>query len=248
MTSGTVRTARRARRARRRRIAAARRVAAGAVVVAVVVGSADGAGVSDRGVGSFVASLQVTADRRAAPGPSGSMTAVVTPLTTAGVGAASGRDADDAAVPRARAATPLRVVVGAVGIDVPLVELGLGPDGAVEAPQDFDVAGWYVGSSRPGEAGPAVLAGHVDSSTGPAAFFRLAELAVGDDVVVHRADATVARFRVTRVERHPKDGFPTAAVYGAVPGPALRLITCGGDFDRAAGSYRDNVVVYAVAV
>jgi hypothetical protein len=140
----------------------------------------------------------------------------------------------------------VRVLIDAVGIDVPLVELGLGPDGAVEAPEDFDTAGWYTGSARPGAPGPAVLAAHVDSTVGPAAFFALADVAPGDRVEVHGDDGTSVGFRVTRIERYAKDRFPTDSVYGPVPGPALRLITCGGTFDRSAGSYRDNVVVYAV--
>lgn len=212
-----------------------------AAVVVVVIGPGDGAGDADRGIGSFVAS-RVAVERRAVTGP-GSMTAVVTPLTAA---TAVERAAVDATAPRSRRAAPVRVVVAAVGIDVPLVELGLGSDGAVEAPGDFGTAGWYVGSSRPGEAGPSVLAGHVDSTSGPAAFHRLAEVEPGDRVEVHADDGTTVGFRVTGVERYAKDGFPTAAVYGPVPGAALRLITCGGAFDRSVGSYRDNVVVFAV--
>ena len=96
--------------------------------------------------------------------------------------------------------------------------------------------------------GPAVLAGHVDSTAGPAVFWRLRDLAPGDEVLVDRADGTTARFTVTRVERHPKDAFPTDEVYGPTTGAELRLITCGGEFDRAARSYRDNVVVFAVAL
>jgi sortase (surface protein transpeptidase) len=91
-----------------------------------------------------------------------------------------------------------------------------------------------------------VLTGHVDSAAGPAVFFRLRDVAVGDAVLVERADGTTARFTVTRVARYPKDAFPAAAVYAPTPGAELRLITCGGTFDRAARSYRDDVVVDAV--
>jgi sortase (surface protein transpeptidase) len=92
-----------------------------------------------------------------------------------------------------------------------------------------------------------VVTGHVDSADGPAVFFRLRELVPGDEVLVDRADGTTARFTVTRVERHLKDAFPTQAVYGPTADAQLRLVTCGGDFDRSARSYEDNVVVFARA-
>jgi hypothetical protein len=90
-----------------------------------------------------------------------------------------------------------------------------------------------------------VITGHVDSVAGPAVFFRLRDVAVGDPVSVVRADGTTARFTVTRVARYPKAAFPAAEVYAPTPGAELRLITCGGAFDRAARSYLDDVVVYA---
>ena len=108
------------------------------------------------------------------------------------------------------------------------------------------VAGWYTGSPRPGAIGPAVIAGHIDSRSGPGVFFHLSRLKPGDQVYVRRADGTLAVFRVTAVQMYLKDRFPTAAVYGPTPDAELRLITCGGTFDPARGSYLSNVVVYAV--
>ena len=90
-----------------------------------------------------------------------------------------------------------------------------------------------------------MIAGHVDSPTGPAVFYRLCELRPGQAVLVERADGTRLRFVVKQARSHPKAGFPTAAVFGPVSSAALRLITCAGDFDRARGSYRDNLVVFA---
>jgi hypothetical protein len=139
----------------------------------------------------------------------------------------------------------VRLVVPAVGIATPLVRLGLGPDGAMQVPGDFGRAGWFAGGPRPGQLGPAVIAGHVDSQTGPAVFYRLRDLRPGNAVLVDRADGTRLRFVVERAGSFPKAGFPTAAVFGPVPAAALRLVTCTGDFDRARGSYRDNLVVFA---
>jgi sortase (surface protein transpeptidase) len=115
----------------------------------------------------------------------------------------------------------------------------------MEVPDDYDVAGWYVHGPRPGDIGPAIIAGHVDSKRGPAVFYRLRDLAEGDSIEVGRADGSVAVFRVDAVEQYPKNRFPTAKVYGDLDHAGLRLITCGGDFDRSRGHYRDNIVVYA---
>ncbi|MGY1741103.1 MULTISPECIES: class F sortase [unclassified Blastococcus] len=143
---------------------------------------------------------------------------------------------------------PVSVSVPAIDVTSDLMRLGLNGDGTVEVPplEADDRAGWYEPGPAPGAVGPAVLLGHVDSAEyGPGVFYDLGALVPGDEVEVTREDGTVAVFAVDRVERHPKDDFPTIEVYGNTPDPQLRLITCGGDFDRAAGSYEDNVVVFA---
>jgi sortase family protein len=150
--------------------------------------------------------------------------------------------------PGAVAVAPTRVRAPAIGLDSGLVGLGLDAAGALEALADFATAGWYAAGPVPGDVGPAVLAGHVDSRRGPAVFSRLRELAVGDEVLVDRADGGTVTFTVTGVERHPKDAFPTDAVYGPTADARLRLVTCGGEFDSAARSYEDNVVVFATLV
>jgi LPXTG-site transpeptidase (sortase) family protein len=143
-------------------------------------------------------------------------------------------------------AAPTRVRVPGIEVDSDLVRLGVDDDGSLVPPEDFARAGWFTEGPAPGETGPAVIAGHVDSYRGPAVFFRLSELEEGDEVLVDRADGTTVRFTVTEVDRYPKDDFPTEKVYGPTPHAELRLITCGGEFDADARSYRDNVVVSAV--
>jgi sortase (surface protein transpeptidase) len=139
----------------------------------------------------------------------------------------------------------VRLVIPAIGVATGLVRLGLEQGGAMQVPGDFARAGWFAGGPAPGEAGPAVIAGHVDSRTGPAVFYRLRELRSGQAVLVERADGTRLRFVVEQARSYPKAGFPTAAVFGPVSSAELRLITCAGDFDRARGSYHDNLVVFA---
>jgi hypothetical protein len=169
---------------------------------------------------------------------------VVPPGTTAEPAPARPAVALSAASPPV-APGPVRLSVPTVGIDTPLRPIDLDAAGALIPPADDTVAGWYRSGPAPGNAGPAVLTGHVDSVAGPAVFFRLRDVAVGNSVSVTRTDGTTVRFTVTRVARFPKDAFPTADVYAPTPRPELRLITCGGAFDRTARSYLDNVVVYA---
>jgi LPXTG-site transpeptidase (sortase) family protein len=148
----------------------------------------------------------------------------------------------------ARVAEPVSLVIPSIGVTSALVHLGLTSSGALQVPPTTSVAGWYTGSPRPGSIGSAVIAGHIDSVTGPGIFFRLSQLQRGDRVYVKRADGTLAVFEVTEVQMYAKDAFPTAAVYGAVPDPELRLITCGGTFDYATRSYLSNTVVYATEI
>jgi LPXTG-site transpeptidase (sortase) family protein len=145
-------------------------------------------------------------------------------------------------------ARPVGVLIPAIGVDASsLVPLKIIPKtGELEAPAQFDQTGWYAAGPVPGEPGPAVIAAHVDSRAGPAVFFRLKELKAGDKVYVPRSDGVTVTFTVTGVERYPKNAFPTQKVHGPTPDRALRLITCGGSFDFAKHSYRDNIVVYAV--
>ena len=141
---------------------------------------------------------------------------------------------------------PTRLRVAAIGVDTALETLKLGPDGELQPPQTNERAGWYAAGTSPGDLGPAVLAGHVDSKQGPAVFYRLREIVAGDKIEVTRGHRTVT-FKVTSTAWYPKRAFPTEEVYGPTPDRQLRLITCGGVFDRSLRSYRDNLVVYAVA-
>jgi len=144
-------------------------------------------------------------------------------------------------------APPVEVDIPAIGVTSSLEDLHLLPDGTIAAPADYGKAGWFADGVLPGARGPAIIAGHVDShKNGAEVFYRLHELQPDDLVVVKRSDGTSATFRITNVEQYPKDDFPVSLVYGPTPGPALRLVTCGGQFDRNAGHYRSNTVAFAV--
>jgi sortase (surface protein transpeptidase) len=135
--------------------------------------------------------------------------------------------------------------IPSIGVRTTLERLGVDAQGELAPPQDPDRAGWFAAGVRPGDPGPAVIAGHVDSRTGPAVFTHLGAVRPGAEVVVTDARGAVVRFLVDAVRSYPKSRFPTSDVYGATPDAQLRLITCGGDFDRGTGHYVANVVVYA---
>jgi Sortase domain len=149
--------------------------------------------------------------------------------------------------PSARHIQPISVSIPAIGVTSPLVDLGRNPDGTLQTPNDYAVAGWFAAGAAPGDSGgpPAVIAGHVDSPTGPAVFYRLGELPVGSEIALTGLDSVVRRFTVYQVATFPKSSFPSREVYATTNRPEVRLITCTGDFDRAAGRYLSNVVVYA---
>lgn len=153
--------------------------------------------------------------------------------------------ATDALTPRVQRAAPARVLIPAIGVDAAVDRLGT-TDGVLDVPEDFARTGWWAGGPEPGEVGRAVVVGHVDSFRGPAVFHGLRDLQPGDEVVVQRVDGSEAVFAVTSSLSVRKDTFPTQHVYGPDDEPALRLITCGGDF--ADGSYLGNLVVSAALV
>lgn len=141
---------------------------------------------------------------------------------------------------------PVKLDIPRIGVHAPVSTLGLKSDGTIEEPplSKPNLTGWYRLGPTPGEKGPAVIAGHVDAHGGPAVFYRLKQLRRGDKVTVTRKDGSVVTFTVDAIQQAPKDAFPTKKVYGDIGFPGLRLITCGGSFDKRSGHYIDNVIAY----
>lgn len=144
------------------------------------------------------------------------------------------------------ASVPVTLDIPSIGVHTTnLVPLSVGADGVLPPPTDYATAGYYTGGPTPGQLGAAVIAAHVDGKSGPAVFYRLGELAPGALVHVTRQDGTVATFTIDQVARYPKAQFPTQLVYGSATSRAeIRLITCGGAYDRTTGHYVDNVVAF----
>ncbi|OPC78551.1 class F sortase [Embleya scabrispora] len=142
---------------------------------------------------------------------------------------------------------PVRIKIPRIKVDAPFVGLGLNSSGVLDVPPagNPNLAGWYEDGVAPGSRGNALVLGHVDTMTGPAVFWGLGSLKSGDTVEISRADGSVAKFAIDSVEAFPKDDFPDERVYGKTRDAQLRLITCGGTYDRKAKDYKDNVVVFA---
>ncbi|MFG2395614.1 class F sortase [Streptomyces lydicus] len=142
---------------------------------------------------------------------------------------------------------PKRIRIPTIAVDAPFTQLGITPTGQLEAPPagDNNLVGWYKEGPSPGERGSSIVAGHVDTKTGPAVFLQLESLKPGNLVNITREDGMVATFKVDTVETFSKSKFPNDRVYADVPTAQLRIITCGGAYDRKVRDYVDNVVVFA---
>lgn len=146
------------------------------------------------------------------------------------------------ALPRSE---PTRLRIAKIDLDTSLVTIGRNPDDTIEVPSDYRIAGWYKYSPTPGELGPAIIVGHVDNVNGIAVFWRLRELAAGDMIEIDRTDGKIRKFKVNDVKQFPRDSFPTQEIYGNIDYAGVRLITCGGVFNRQTHQYSHNTVVYA---
>lgn len=144
------------------------------------------------------------------------------------------------------AAEPTEIHIPKLSISAPFsAPLGLLDSGEIEVPEGYEEVAYYKYGPTPGEIGPAVVLGHVDSVDGPAVFYSLGQLQKGDPIEIYREDGTVATFIVTALERHSQDEFPTEKVYGSLDYAGLRLITCSGTYDKDELRYSHNLIIYA---
>jgi sortase (surface protein transpeptidase) len=175
-----------------------------------------------------------------------------TSAPTTGDVAAVGRPAQADLPPAAkplRAALPQRIDIPELGVQAPVIARGLDPQGAIDPPP-FDqagVVGWYADGAKPGAEGTALMVGHVDTETKPAVFYKLSTMRAGETIRVVRDDGRIAVFTVDGVEVVQRDHFDARQAYGPRRSDRaeLRLITCGGTFDRTSRSYSANVIVSA---
>ncbi|WP_405608284.1 class F sortase [Streptomyces sp. NBC_00076] len=178
--------------------------------------------------------------------PQGAQAAAPAGMSAAPVGPSTPSTASQAGrqLPRSK---PLRLIIPKISVDAPFTDLTIARTGQLEAPpaDDTNLVGWHAQGTSPGEAGTAIIAGHVDTATSPAVFAGLGELEKGDTFRVLRADRRTATFVVDSAETFAKDDFPDQRVYADTPQAQVRLITCAGDYDRSVRDYTDNLVVFA---
>lgn len=144
---------------------------------------------------------------------------------------------------------PVHIVIPSIKLDTTFVPpLALNADKTVSVPDNYTQVGWYSGGAAPGEVGPAVILGHVDSKAGPGVFYSLGQVRIGDTVQISRQDGAELTFEITELHRYPQSDFPTLDVYGMTNYPALRLVTCTGIYDHGKQQYSHNLVVYGKLV
>jgi hypothetical protein len=182
-----------------------------------------------------------------APQPASSAAGTIGPAGTDSTAGTRQPSAGSGAFPLPRS-EPVSIDIPAIRVQSDLLHLGLNSNGTLQVPPLLaqpSQAAWYKYSSTPGQIGPSVIEGHIDTYRGPAVFFRLGALHPGDQVDVTLANGTVTTFRVTGVRSYPKTSWPWHVVFGSTNYPALRLITCGGTFDYSTRQYLSNTVVFA---
>jgi hypothetical protein len=209
--------------------------------------------------GGVAAIVIAILSQQSAPQPDPSASGTVSPVTTSGSAdrirpsARSGSGSTTSVTPRSvPASAPVSIDITAIDVHSGVIAIGKAPDGTLAVPQlgpDLNKAAWYEDSVTPGQAGPSVIEGHVDTVSGPSVFYALGALRPGNSIRVSRKDGSVAIFTVNAVRSYPSHAaFPTAVVYGAdLAHPTLRLITCS-NFDNSTGHYVGNTVVFAQLV
>ncbi len=141
---------------------------------------------------------------------------------------------------------PVRLSIPALGVDSPVVPVGLEPDGTMEIP-GVSEAGWFEPGPRPGAPfGSAVIAAHVDYGGAAGVFFDLRSLEIGSEVTVTDDAGEPLTYVVTERFQVDKQELPIDELFRPGGAPTLTLITCGGAFDTGERSYQDNIVVRAV--
>ncbi len=146
-------------------------------------------------------------------------------------------------------AEPSRLRIPAVGIDAGFEgPLGLNQDETIEVPVSYEELGWYQYAPLPGDLGPAVILGHVDSYQGPAVFYDLRRTKPGDIIEIERVDGSVGQFEITELVTSQQSDFPTELVYGNIDHAGLRLVTCSGTYDHGKQVYSHNLIVFAKLV
>jgi len=141
---------------------------------------------------------------------------------------------------------PARLKVPGLGIDAKVEEVGKRADGAMGTPADFMNVGWWSEGSKPGAAGNAVFAGHVNNAlTKPGVFEHLSQIKRGDYITVSDAEGRTLVYEVSEVSLYETDRAPLARIFARTGPSQLVLITCEGDWLEDEQSFDKRLVVIA---
>jgi hypothetical protein len=217
--------------------------AAFAVLVLVFVGGAAAAGLGSTCIGCAHAPATIVPSTPAITTPGQLPTSVTSEPSTAPSTAGTGPSTTPTTIYTHAIPQPVRIVIPVIQVDATVIDVGILESGSMEVPP-FGLAAWYSLGPAPGANGPAVIVGHVDSKSGPDVFYRLSELEPGDHILVYGDDGDTATFVVDDKEQALKSELPTERIWNDTKEPVIRLVTCGGDFDRSSGHYLSNVIVY----
>lgn len=143
---------------------------------------------------------------------------------------------------------PAAITIPSLSINAPFEFLGLNPDHTIAVPVNSQDVGWFIYGPKPGEVGAAVIIGHLDSVKGQAIFANLNKINPGDKILITRDDGSLVTYRVDSLSKFSQNNFPTQAVYGSLPYAGIRLITCGGTWNKKAGHYTENLIVFGTEI
>ncbi|MGD6960798.1 class F sortase [Fictibacillus phosphorivorans] len=139
---------------------------------------------------------------------------------------------------------PTRIEIPSLNINTEIEKVGRLENGQMGVPKGMDTVGWFSDGVKPGSPGNAVMAGHVDSKSGPAVFYKLEELESGDDVIVKDQDGKKLTFEVTGKEKYNRKTAPVEKIFDYAYGSKLNLITCTGTFNVDEGTHEERLVIY----
>jgi LPXTG-site transpeptidase (sortase) family protein len=142
---------------------------------------------------------------------------------------------------------PAKLEIPSIGLEAPIVPVGVEPDGTMAAPKSAGDVGWWAGR-KPGE-GNVLLDGHHDWNGRLGSFYRLPELKEGDKIIVHGSDKKkVLTYKLVWIKNYDRNIDATDLLGNKSGKQIATLITCAGAFDVAAGTRRERAVARAELV
>lgn len=139
---------------------------------------------------------------------------------------------------------PSKIEIPAIHVEASVQSLGYTEEGGMAVPKNLTEVGWFEPGTKPGNHGNAVIAGHVDGNRGPAVFYDLKKLSIGDDIIISDSTGDTLTFTVSKIESYPYENSPIRELFGPANDQSLNLITCTGPYDDQASTYSERLAIY----